>query len=346
MSKSNLPTSLLKIRNTQTRALWDSGAEVSCISTTLWHKICKGKSEKLENTNTELKSVSGNNLLVLGLFRTNLQIDNESFPAEFYVIKNMKRDLIIGRDFMVRYKVRLDMGQQECHIGKSMVSIASLDIVQNLVRLDQDIEVPPNSFITTSARYGRKAALPCGTKIMWKHENGGFLSREPGLAVANGLGLAKANRKIPISILNQTGRWFTLKKGNVVANITRVDKTFEISNLQASTIPSEVTDPNKGITDLKCSSLTSQQQEQFEKLLKRNSDIFAKDEFDVGCTNLMEATVDTGNARPVNKKPYRTPFAYRGEVKRQLDEMLAAKLISPSNSNWAAPIVCVKKKGR
>jgi hypothetical protein len=57
----------------------------------------------LENTITELKSVSGNNKLVLGLFRTNLQIDNESFPAEFYVIKNMKRDLIIGCDFMVRH---------------------------------------------------------------------------------------------------------------------------------------------------------------------------------------------------------------------------------------------------
>jgi hypothetical protein len=37
-------------------------------------------------------------------------------------------------------------------------------------------------------------------------------------------------------------------------------------------------------------------------------------------------------------------MVYRNEIKRQIDEMMQAKLISPSNSSWAAPILCVKKK--
>ena len=152
MSKSNLPTSLVLIRKCKTRGLWDSGAEVSCISHTLWHRVCAGKTEKLSETDTKLRSVSGNYLPVLGVFRTNLKINQESFPTEFYVIKDMKSDLIIGRDFMTRYGVKLDMGRQECHIGKHVVSVANLDLIQNLVRLEVDVEIPPNSFITAIAK--------------------------------------------------------------------------------------------------------------------------------------------------------------------------------------------------
>ena len=79
-------------------------------------------------------------------------------------------------------------------------------------------------------------------------------------------------------------------------------------------------------------------------LLKKNEDVFAKDEFDVGKSNILRAHIDTGGAKPVRQKPYRTPKVYRDEIKRQLDEMIQAKLVSPSNSSWAAPILAVKKK--
>ena len=90
--------------------LWESRDEVSCNSHTLWHRVCVGKTEKSSETDTKLRSVSGNYLPVLGVFRTNLKINQESFPTEFYVIKDIKRDLVIGRDFMFRYGVILDMG--------------------------------------------------------------------------------------------------------------------------------------------------------------------------------------------------------------------------------------------
>ncbi|GFW07117.1 retrovirus-related Pol polyprotein from transposon 297 [Trichonephila clavipes] len=42
--------------------------------------------------------------------------------------------------------------------------------------------------------------------------------------------------------------------------------------------------------------------------------------------------------------PYRVPIALQQEVDRQINELLHLKLIEPSESEWAHPIVCVSKK--
>ena len=73
-------------------------------------------------------------------------------------------------------------------------------------------------------------------------------------------------------------------------------------------------------------------------------------EFDVvlqkypGHTQLTEHDIVTGEALPIRLPPYRLPHAYRETVWKELKEMLAHGIITPSRSDWAAPIVLVKKK--
>ena len=50
--------------------------------------------------------------------------------------------------------------------------------------------------------------------------------------------------------------------------------------------------------------------------------------------------LDTGDHPPVKQRPYITPFSQRPMFKKQLDEMLVAGVIRPSNS----PIAVVPKK--
>ena len=51
-----------------------------------------------------------------------------------------------------------------------------------------------------------------------------------------------------------------------------------------------------------------------------------------------------GTARPVKLPPYRLPHAHQETVQREIDEMLESEIIEPSQSEWSAPIVLVKKK--
>ena len=60
----------------------------------------------------------------------------------------------------------------------------------------------------------------------------------------------------------------------------------------------------------------------------------------------MEHHIETGDSSPIRLTPYRLPHAYRETVRKELEEMQMQGIIEPSNSEWAAPIVIVKKKDR
>ena len=46
----------------------------------------------------------------------------------------------------------------------------------------------------------------------------------------------------------------------------------------------------------------------------------------------------------MKQRPYRLPHAYWEEVKQELNDMLTEGVIEPSQSDWASPIVLVRKK--
>jgi hypothetical protein len=59
----------------------------------------------------------------------------------------------------------------------------------------------------------------------------------------------------------------------------------------------------------------------------------------------QRAVTRFGQGCPADKKnPYRVPYALREEMSRQLDEMLAKRVITPCASPWAAPMILVPKK--
>ena len=94
-------------------------------------------------------------------------------------------------------------------------------------------------------------------------------------------------------------------------------------------------------TPLLNKSLTSIQTQQMEELLRSFTDVLRSDP---GRTTLTEYRIDTGSAAPVRLPPYRLPHAYRDTVLSELKQMEEGGIIEKSSSEWAAPIVLVKKK--
>ena len=90
--------------------------------------------------------------------------------------------------------------------------------------------------------------------------------------------------------------------------------------------------------------LSPEENGQLKSLITEFSDVFALDDTELGCTNLVEHRIDTGAHTPIRQPPYRTPV-----VRRQvMDEMVAAMqkqgIVEPSSSPWASPVVLVPKK--
>ena len=79
-------------------------------------------------------------------------------------------------------------------------------------------------------------------------------------------------------------------------------------------------------------------------LLLDYADVFADDAGDLGKTDKLHHTINTGCTLPVRQAAHRLPAAQRVEVRKLLKEMEEKRIIRPSKSPWASPVVLVKKK--
>ena len=80
------------------------------------------------------------------------------------------------------------------------------------------------------------------------------------------------------------------------------------------------------------------------QLLKEYQDIFAVHDLDLGCFRGIEHHINTGDATPVKHKLRKTPYGFEKEEEAYLNKLLEAKVIQPSNSEWASAPVFVRKR--
>ena len=70
--------------------------------------------------------------------------------------------------------------------------------------------------------------------------------------------------------------------------------------------------------------------------------MFSTSEFDLGRTNLVKHTIDTGANRPFKQALRRHPMAYLPIIDEHVDKMLANDICEPSYGPWASNVVLVK----
>ena len=113
-------------------------------------------------------------------------------------------------------------------------------------------------------------------------------------------------------------------------------------------IPSLMDEAQRKVKLTECLSngFTSSTKEHQEVLsfLENFNNVFSLSEGERGETNLVEMTIETGDAVSKKQAVRRTPFAVRHEIAVQLQRMLEQRVIQPSSSPWGSPIVLVRKK--
>ncbi|XP_035809415.2 uncharacterized protein LOC118471094 [Amphiprion ocellaris] len=78
--------------------------------------------------------------------------------------------------------------------------------------------------------------------------------------------------------------------------------------------------------------------------LARRSDVFSLDEWDVGLAKDVEHSIRLADDRPFRERSRRLAPADIDDVRRHLQELLAAGIIKESRSPYASPIVIARKK--
>ena len=322
----------VRVGKRRLRALVDSGASVSIIA-----KHVLSRDDKILPASVDLRTVSGQSLSVLGQIRLKMKIGHSVISHSFHIVNGINNSMILGMDFICQNNVVLDFNKTGhfMKIGHSRVPLTSSEIIKSIVRLTKDIKLPPNTGCITTAAC-KKAILEEGqtTGLLTEIESG-FISREPGLIVVDSLAQIEHGRRVPISIINSTGKTLSLRRGNVVARIQGIEKISQLDITDCNTAMSSATSEQTGgehtVTDI-------------ESLLKLNQDLFAESDLELKRTNVLEMNIDTKDDTPIALRPYRIPLGKQKIVDEQIDKLLQAGIISPSRSPYAAPIVLVNKK--
>ena len=90
--------------------------------------------------------------------------------------------------------------------------------------------------------------------------------------------------------------------------------------------------------------LNSSERRKVAELLLRYADVFSSSEFDIGFTDVLHQTIDTGNHSPIAEPLRRHPRVHLDLIDESVDKLLNAGVIEPSASPWSFNIVLVKKK--
>jgi len=100
--------------------------------------------------------------------------------------------------------------------------------------------------------------------------------------------------------------------------------------------------PSQRVEDDKIAHLQPDQRQQLCQLLDEFAGQF--DDRPGRCDTVVHRIQTTDGFVPRQMRPYRVPDTFKPEVNRQIQDLLDKKLIRPSNSPMASPIVCVDKK--
>eukprot|EP00057_Strongylocentrotus_purpuratus_P019254 XP_011673728.1 PREDICTED: uncharacterized protein LOC105442822 [Strongylocentrotus purpuratus] len=89
--------------------------------------------------------------------------------------------------------------------------------------------------------------------------------------------------------------------------------------------------------------LTLEEKTKLKALLHDYQEV-AKVELVLGKFTTLTHKIDTGDARPIKQKMPRTPINFANEKGAHLEKMLKAGVIQPSISEWASPLVLIRKR--
>ena len=141
---------------------------------------------------------------------------------------------------------------------------------------------------------------------------------------------------------------------NYDANNCEVEEHSQDSSKQEWCELSEVVDsdflispgdiyPNRKVeledTDIKEATRIS-----FEALCEQQHEAFSKNNKDIGCTQLIEMEIDTGDSLPVAQSPYTLPLKHYDLVRQEIETLEKSGVIERSLSRLASLVIVVPKK--
>jgi hypothetical protein len=349
-SKVNATLSELIVNEENKICLIDSGAPTSFISE-YYASLRNFKRFKIENKKNWV-TANGAPIVTNGQTFLNIKIGDEIIKAKFVIAENLYYDVLIGLDIMRPNNFIIDYKDEKLIYKDKKSDLITQDVFKpNLVSSNIRIVIEPGGHFT----YKHKVDPNLLENKLILVEKAGKAHALEGIATVG-------DNEINIILHNNSGMRQTINKHALIARISECEITNSIANLEElkkfiregsdiSYVNNISTDkvkekPWKPSQKLKFNkNLSESQIANLKKLIDLYWMIFSKNDEDIssvadkfGCHD-----IEITNSKPIKQRPYTVPHAKETVVKECIDKMLKMNVIEPIASNWASPIVLVKK---
>ena len=292
-------------------------------------KLAKQLRIPLTGGNVNATGVTGHSLDILGYLKTALLIGQTKIQHNFRVCKDLPYTVLLGNDVFTHLgPICFDLKARTLTLRGQTIPLGKHD---RDVRTTAAVVIPPHSRM--DVRGGMDSPAPEGLYLF-----------EPTLKRAR-MFVSRSldhhsDQNVRVSVINAGATEIRLEPGTHLGTCQDYEENLCLP--KDKPVPAGV-DPGH-LVDLDKTDLTPVQKELVRSLINEYRDVIAADLTDLPGTSIVKHSIDTlPGAGPIRSKPYSCPVGLRKEVRKQLDEMLAAKVIEPADGTWCSPIVMVRK---
>ncbi len=320
-------------------ALVDTGADATIMSEELAKEIgvnpgtCKVTLYNAED-GAEMQAVGG--------VTVTLSVAGSSWRWPVYVAP-IRDNFLIGLDFLQEVDATIIAKQGDVVINGIIVpGIASKGESSHTVLSNTDEVIPPRS---EKIIVGRVACQDSTRSALFEpasNKNGLF----HGAAVVNVKGM------IPVMVLNPNMEPVSIREGTHLGKL--MDAHIEVARVTDEVVTSlessrgrvieEVPKHLEKLVEESSDLLHPDEKAQLADTLVEFQDVFANDDEDLGCFKGVQHKIPTGDSKAIRQPSRRTPLGFQAEEEDHLRKLLKNGTVVPSTSEWASPVVLVRKK--
>lgn len=322
--------------------LIDTGATRSFVSQKFFDEKLKMFVRKRRN-GLKFYGVGRQALLSSGEVELDVRIGDD-IVRHVFIVAEIEDDGVIGFDFCkthrLEWKWQEEMvilhstpGQTVHDKGKEVPSVARIRVITC------ESETIP----------GRSEKIIKGRLSKGWHASEGMIECDSNFIQKHAMGVAAvlcdgSKGEVPVRLINVNDREVHVSAHTVVGDylpVQVIEETEKLRTIKQTT--SSPWNPRVAYPDLP-SELTEEEKERFYALLEKYGDLFAGDSYEISSTTMTKHHIVTGDHPPIKQRPRRAPLHLNKVIKDEIDKMLEKKIIEPSTSPWASPIVLVDKK--
>ncbi|XP_077541028.1 uncharacterized protein LOC144153253 [Haemaphysalis longicornis] len=299
----------VEIDGVPVNALIDTGAHISVMSAQLRSRLRKVLTPALSH----VRVADGGTSAVAGMCTARVSIAGHPVTVMFFVLDKCPHDVILGRDFLSDHSALID-----CSTGllRLELPLSSDDHAPPFLHLrsDEHVRLPPQA--ATYVPLSSSMPVPDGDYVVAPVLDV-LLTRN--VALPHTIVSIQQNH-VSLPFLNFAFHTQVLPQGMTVATVCPVSD-FHISAFTVNTIShpptSSATPPPTTQFDAMISpDLSPDKIHLLRQLLASYGDIFDLENPVLGRTSLVTHRIDTGDAIPIHRRPYR--FQLRNMLEPQL----------------------------